>query len=184
MLLRLFLKAGKILNHFYEYIGWFVSFLLLGSVLVVTYDVCERYIANKSLSWTTEIMGYLLVYVTFLGAPWVLSIEGGHVSIDVVTKRLGLRTQLMIKQITSMMGGIGCVIVAWFAGLNTWSLYLSKYYLETSLEIPIFHLHAVIAFGSLLLVVQFIRNTYKYRQEYRRLSAPRPAKAENLKAEA
>jgi TRAP-type C4-dicarboxylate transport system permease small subunit len=183
MMSRLFLKAGKILNRFYDYIGWFVSFLLLASMLVVTYDVCERYIVNKSLTWTTEIMGYLLVYVTFLGSPWVLSIEGGHVAVDVVTKRLGLRTQLMIKQITSVMGAIACAIVTWFAALNTWSLYLSKYYLETTLEIPIFHLHAVIAFGSLLLVVQFIRNGYQYRQEYRRLSVPLPAKSENVKAE-
>jgi TRAP-type C4-dicarboxylate transport system permease small subunit len=169
MWIRFLSKAGKILNRFYDYVGWFVSFLLLGSMLVVTYDVGMRSIANKPLPWTTEIMGYLLVYVTFLGAPWVLSIEEGHVTIDILVKRLGPRTRLVLKQITSVMGAIGCAIVTWYAALNTWSLYLDKYYLETTLEIPIYHLHAVIALGSLLLFVQFLRNTYGYRQEYKKL---------------
>jgi TRAP-type C4-dicarboxylate transport system permease small subunit len=56
--------------------AWSSACLLAFVCLAVCIDVVLRLFVNESLQWVNEISEYSLVYVTFLGAAWLLKSEG------------------------------------------------------------------------------------------------------------
>lgn len=60
---------------------------LLASLVTIGYSVLMRYVFGAPLTWTDELVGYLLVASVMLAAPDAL-LEGEHISVDIVTERL------------------------------------------------------------------------------------------------
>jgi len=65
------------------------SLAILGMVMlvVVVLQVIFRYVLNSSLFWSEELVRYLLIWLTFLGASCAYH-RRVHPSIDVLTSRL------------------------------------------------------------------------------------------------
>jgi len=63
---------------------------LLASLVAIGYSVVTRYVFGAPLTWTDELVGYLLVASVMLAAPDAL-LEGEHISVDIVTERLAGR---------------------------------------------------------------------------------------------
>lgn len=57
--------------------------LLAAIVVVVAAGVWWRYVINDSIAWTEEVAKYLMVWMTFTGAPIALK-YGRHVGIEVL----------------------------------------------------------------------------------------------------
>ena len=49
-----------------------------------------RYFLNRPLVWVLELTEYALLWVTFLGAAWLLR-QGGHVQVDVIVDFMSRR---------------------------------------------------------------------------------------------
>ncbi|PON17846.1 hypothetical protein C2W62_11000 [Candidatus Entotheonella serta] len=58
-----------------------ITFLVTGSALV-------RYMGFRAPIWILQYTEYILLWLTFLGAAWLLR-EEGHIRIDTVISRLG-----------------------------------------------------------------------------------------------
>src|SRR5512146_579046 len=65
---------------------------LLASLAVIVYGVVRRYVFNTPVAWTDELVGYLLVASVMLAAADAL-LGGEHISVDIVTERLGARAR-------------------------------------------------------------------------------------------
>jgi len=164
--MKLLAKGGAIFDRINEAISWFISGLLAFTLLSVCCDVIFRSLPIGSLFWVMEIDEYILLYITFLGAAWVLKREG-HVKMDLVLSRLKPATQARLDTITSILGAIVCLVVAWYGAQTTWDLFRTGYYEETMLSLPTFHLHAVVTLGCFLFCIQFLRRIYGYRGSWR-----------------
>lgn len=67
-------------------LGFFVAFLLAAISIICVTEVLLRYLFAASLSWYDELVGYLLVWLSFLAAVLAQS-HGQHVGIgDLVEK--------------------------------------------------------------------------------------------------
>lgn len=150
----------KKLNSFFDGIidgmAFLAGLLLLFTIFSICYEVLIRYFLMRPSTWSVEITEYILLYITFLGAPWLLK-QKGHVKVDVVLNMLNIRTQRILNLITSLLGAIICLVLFWFGVLTTADHFMRKIPVIKSLEVPKFILLAVIPFGSLLLCIQFIR---------------------------
>ncbi len=139
----------------------FARVLLVLVMLVVCADVVMRYFFNSPMSWVLESTQFALVFITFLGATWVLKNEG-HVRMDIVINRFSQRTQNRINVVTSILCAAVCLVVTWY-GVKVWWDYVQIDYLYPgSLVIPAYFLEAVIPIGGFLLFIQFLRRTYGY----------------------
>jgi len=136
--------------------------ILLGFMLFsVCLEVVLRYVVGRPTVWVTEITGYLLVYIPFLVAAWVLRREG-HVRMDLVLNQLSPKTQSLVNVITSIVGAIVCLLIAWYGIKVTWDHYQTGFLTMTLLMLPKWPLLAVIPVGSFLLFIQLLRRTYNY----------------------
>ncbi len=136
--------------------------VMLASVTgLVTIDVILRYFLRRPIGWSLEITEYALLWITFLGAAWVLKREG-HVKMDLVLTRFNPRNQRRLNFITSAIGAITCLIFTWYGVTVTWDSFQMGLIMPTALRPHRGYILAVIPVGSFLLFIQFLRRTHGY----------------------
>ena len=141
-----------------------------GITLVIFFSVCtELFMRNffdRPQIWSVEVTEYAMLYITFLGAAWLLR-EEGHVSLDILDVVLKPRARALLNAITSFLGIILFAVLTYFSTWTTWLHYRQGLRTFSAMELLKWPFLLVIAFGSLLLFIQFIRRTHKYWMEFK-----------------
>ena len=138
---------------------WFSEVLseiaLLGLLLLVFHEVVVRYVFNSPTLFSVEISEYLLVFVAFLSAGWVLK-EDRHVQMLAVTNLLPEKARLWADIFTSFGVMIFCGILAWKGGQTTIMAYAGDYHSSSLLNFPLWIPYSIIPFGAFILGIQYI----------------------------
>lgn len=150
--------AGIVFDRILDFMVFLAGFILIFVTTIVCVEITTRYFMNYPMGWVIEIASYALLYITFLVAAWVLR-EEGHVGMDFVIAMLGPRAKSFTNAMTSVVSALICVVLTWSGVRVTWDLYKTGYFTPTMLELPKAPLIAIIAIGSFLLVIQFIRRS-------------------------
>lgn len=149
------------------YILVFFSFgLVMCAVLIVCAEVVSRYVLNRPFVWVEQISGYILVYIVFLNAAWVLKKER-HVKLDILLNRLNPKTQTLFNVVTSFVAAIVCLIITWYGVDVTWDYFQRDVPSIEMLRIPMFIIWGVIPVGGFLLFIQFLRRAYGFLMSLR-----------------
>ncbi|MSP95690.1 MAG: TRAP transporter small permease subunit [Betaproteobacteria bacterium] len=83
-------------DRFNDWLGRTVSWLMLPVVLVAFAVVFLRYVVGMGFPWLQEVYIWLHGIAFMAAAAWVLK-EDGHVRVDLIYKRLGLRARAWIE---------------------------------------------------------------------------------------
>jgi TRAP-type C4-dicarboxylate transport system permease small subunit len=150
--MKLITKITAIFDRTLEAMAILAGILLAFAVLSVSVAVATRYFLGYPIGWVIEISTYILLYITFLVAAWVLR-EEGHVAVDILLLRLKPRTQSLLN--------------TWYGLRVTWDLFQTNYFTPTDLELPKWIINIIIFIGSLFLSIQFLRRTYGYLGSWR-----------------
>jgi TRAP-type C4-dicarboxylate transport system permease small subunit len=161
-------KLNKIYNRIIELGALIAGVLLIFLMLSVTVEVALRYFLGRPTSWVVEICGYILLYIPFLVAAWVLR-RDGHVRMDLMISTLSPKAQSLVNAITSFVSALICFLLTWY-GIKV-VLYFSKlgYKTPTVLMLPKSMIITIIFIGSFMLAVQFLIRTYNHLRNWREL---------------
>ena len=142
--------------------------LLLFLMVSVTLEVGLRYFLGRPTSWVGEICGYILLYIPFLAAAWILRKED-HVRMDLVLAVLGPKARSLVNAITSFVSAVICLLLTWF-GIKT-TLYYAEmgYKTPTVLMLPKSIIIAIIFLGSFLLSIQFLIDAFNHLRTWWKL---------------
>lgn len=106
-------KASAGFGAVMDYLAY-VAAALIGFVwLTVVVMIVTRFFLNKSMAGGLEITEDALLYITFLGAPWLLKLDG-HVRIDIVTNHLRPRVREWVNMTVSVLGAMSCLALTWY----------------------------------------------------------------------
>jgi len=168
-----FMKFLTKLGKFFDQINFLMviisAILLLGLTFIVGADITLRYLFYRPLGWVKEVSEYILVFLGFLVAAWILK-DDGHVKMDLVLSNVSPRVQSVMNIITSTISTIVVLIITWFSVRVIGSFYQTKLVAPSVLEPPKWILLIPIFLGSLLLTIQFIRRTYALMDKWKTLS--------------
>ena len=152
-------RVLKIINIFIKggaYVGITVLILMM---LVTVSDVFLRYVFNRPILGSIEIVKFSLVIVAFLAIPYC-ALEDGHVKMDFAVSRLPPRGQTVIE----IVGYIFCLVLA----ITMTCLYIPEAIEmrrvgESSivLGIPAYPLYLIIFVGCLMLSLVLLVNLIK-----------------------
>lgn len=154
-------KITSLLDSVMVFLVFFSFGLLICAVLIVCAEVVLRYVVNKPLTWVEQISGYILVYIVFLNAAWVLKKEK-HIKLDILHERLSLKSQTWFNVITSFLGAVICLVITWFGVAVTWDYFQRGTPSVEMLRIPLFFIWWVIPVGGFFLFIQFLRRAFGY----------------------
>ena len=140
-----------------EWIGRGVAWVTLALVVVIFIDVVMRYLFNTSFVFTQELEWHLFAFIFLIGAGYTL-LHDGHVRVDIIYQRLGLKGQAWINLLGVIFFLIpGCLMVM----TTSWKFVVNSFMImEGSPDpggIPLrFIVKGCIPAGFLLLSIQGI----------------------------
>lgn len=137
------------------------AWMMLGMALIMSYEVLVRYFFNRPTIWVADFTDYLMLYSTFFISAWLLK-HDGHVRLTIVYEHLSPRSRQISDMINSFIGAIVCGFVIWYGVKDTWDAVEKSIVLPRPVPVPKYLILGVIPFGCLLLVVQFLRNGFKF----------------------
>ncbi|KQV48050.1 sugar transporter [Pelomonas sp. Root1217] len=94
--MSLLLQISRAIDRLNEWVGRWVSWLVLAAVLISAGNAVVRKVFNNSSNALLEIQWYLFAAVFLLAAGYTL-LRQEHVKIDVVLGRFSKRTQIKIE---------------------------------------------------------------------------------------
>lgn len=86
--------------------------LLLWMMISIIISVTMRNIDVQPYAWLFTSLEYGLLYMTMLGAPWLVR-EKGHVHIELLTSTLPPRVQRLVSRLVAVLCVAVCVMLAW-----------------------------------------------------------------------
>ena len=134
--------------------------LVLTVMLVTSVKVVFRYLLRQGLIGVDQLSGLLLLYITFLGAAWVLR-RDGHVTIDLLVGRLGPGARRRLDVVNSLVGAAICFVLAWYGTLEVVDSWRRGILIPAEIELPRVVNLVVIPLGSLFLALQFVRQALR-----------------------
>ena len=165
--MSLFTKIGAFIDKIAFGFWIAAGVLLLFTICSVVVDVASRMLfSSVALPWVVEVNEYCLVGITFFSSVWCLKV-GGHVKIDFISGLFKPSIQSLLNAASSALASIGCLIFAYFAGVATiysyeWGTHIFKF-----LKVPKYYFSLVIFFCSVLLAVEFARQSYFHYRGWR-----------------
>lgn len=123
--------------------------LILSSMAIICFvEVVLRYGLGKSFGWYDEFTGYLLVWLTFLGAVAARQ-DGKHIGLGDVAERLGPRCKRLATLCThGLMIALHLLLFA-YGGLLALRFLSDR---AITLPVPMGVIYAVIPFSALLML--------------------------------
>jgi len=140
-----------------EWVGRGVAWVTLALVVVIFVDVVMRYLFNTSYVFTQELEWHLFGFIFLIGAGYTL-LHDGHVRVDIIYQRLGLKGQAWINLLGVIFFLIpGCLMVM----ITSWKFVANSFMImEGSPDpggIPLrFIVKGCIPAGFFLLLIQGI----------------------------
>lgn len=159
--MKIITNLDNIFNKIVDTMAWIGGLILVLAMLSINLEIVMRYFFNRPQIWVNELTSESLLFITFLGAAWVLR-NDSHVNVDMLIAQLNQRTQIIINIITSFIAVILFFIITWISASVTWQQYQGGYYNPTFLEIPSAFILFIIPVGSFVLFIQLIKRTIGY----------------------
>lgn len=130
------------------------AMLILGMSLWITYDVLSRYFLDFASPWSFDLSEYSLVWITFLGAPWVL-LQDRHVRIELLVDVLPTRLQRIIGAIVCVVAIFTCAVLAWRTGIAALQYIERDVMMPRIWRIPRIWPYIIIPVGTVFLTIAF-----------------------------
>lgn len=159
-------KINRLLHQMIDWMAILARIVTIFIVLIIFTDILTVNLFNYSLPWAIEISEYLLVFLTFLGAAWLLR-EDGHIKLDLVLNALREKSRVRLEMINSVIGLIISLVLAVSGFIATYNLYERGVKTEAVIELPRFILIVIIPIGFTFLVYQFLVNIIRQRKQYK-----------------
>jgi TRAP-type C4-dicarboxylate transport system permease small subunit len=137
-------------------LGALASELCLVLLLVLVFhEVVARYLFNKPTTYSVELSEYLLIFLAFMAAGWVLQ-EDKHVRMQSILHLFPKPIQHLVISLNSCIVLFFCSILVWQGSKAAYIAWRGGYHSSSLLNTPMWIPYLVIPVGSLLLALQLI----------------------------
>jgi TRAP-type C4-dicarboxylate transport system permease small subunit len=126
-------------------------------MLMITVDVTGRYVFASPIPGTLEFTEFLMVFVVFFSLPYV-QLKKRHICVELVTQRLPQKVADGLAIVTLLVAALFFGLMAWQSWLSATSAFEYREASEGLIQIPIYPPKFAIPFGSVIMVIQLLRD--------------------------
>jgi C4-dicarboxylate transporter, DctQ subunit len=146
----------KILDRICNALAVVSALLLLFITFSIGYSIFTRLLRIPSPFWIVQFNEYSLLWMTFLGTAWVLSMDK-HVSINIVVQRLGLKARKFLGLFNSLLGMGLCGVLCWYGFFTTRETFARWVIDVQAIDVPKAFILAIIPLGFLFTLLKFVQ---------------------------
>jgi len=126
-------------------------------LLLVAHEVFVRYVLNAPTQFSVEISEYLLVFIAFASAAWVLR-RDRHVRVRFVLNALPPRLRAASEVLGMALLTSFCAVLLWEGGEMAWTAFKGDDRSSSLVAFPLWIPYAFIPLGGLVLGLQALVN--------------------------
>ena len=134
--------------------------LIIFSMLSVVLEVISTNVFNHSFLWVNEISEYILLYIPFLGAAYLLR-QHGHITVDILEHFISVQRVHLLDVAVLVLCTLMSLCLLVFSAIHSVDTYQRDLTSMTLLEIPQIYVVIIIPYGSALLSCECIRQLYQ-----------------------
>ncbi len=158
--IRLFVR---LVNNLNDWVGRIFSLLVVGMMLVLVWEITLRYVFDAPTKWAHETSQFLFGGFFLLGGGYLLRWRG-HVSVDILYRRLSVRKKAILDLLTWTLCLLFCGMIVWKTGQSAWIAVQRMEYSISTWGPPIWPIKLVIPIAGFLILIQalaiYIGNIY------------------------
>ena len=158
-LLRQLEALGRIHEFACKLCFWIGALSLFVLVISIGYEVTVRYFFLSPTEWAQDLSSYILIYSTFLAAPWLLLIDG-HVTVPIVIDHVSKKSQKRLSAFNYVIGLIVTGILAYQTFIDTQEAFVRNVRIIRPIIVQKYIILAVIPLGFGLLFFGFLRKLF------------------------
>lgn len=143
--------------------------MLVVIIALIMIDIISLSFLDYSLSWVFELTEYLLLFITFLGAAFVLR-RDEHIKLDAVLNLLNTKQRTLLEVIHSCIGLITSLVITIFGFAITLEFIESNVTTEGVLAIPRYLIVAIIPISFTFVTIQFSRTILQKVKQFKELN--------------
>ena len=121
-------------------------------------QVFNRFVLNRSLSWSEEFQIFCHIWIVFLAIP-IAYRRGAHLSMDSLRAKLPRRAEIVFDYLIE-------ILWIWFAVALTWLSWrvseVAKLQSSPGLEIPMSYPYYAMVVGGAYLLMVVLRRVFRY----------------------
>lgn len=169
--------AGAMLARLVERTSQATAWLAAGAFfvigLIVTYEVVMRYVFTAPTRWVEETASLLQIYGVFLACAWLVA-RREHIRITVVTARLPQAVRLWVARASLLIVAVIAGFAAWSATELMASAITRGERTDSTLELPMWLLHAPVVVGLGLAALQALATAWASLDDPTLIAEDRP----------
>lgn len=154
------------LNKFCRGLGMSVGVVVMLITALIVYGVIVREVLGFSDTWVTELTTYMMGYIAFVGAGYVLW-GGRHVRVEVLASHVGRGGQAVLFVITNAILFVVALLLvylschfwldAWRDGEKSWGTF----------SVPLWMPYSLFAAGTIIFLILHVVRTFIEWQKMR-----------------
>ena len=145
----------KAVNRMTDVFGMIGIVLIIGLCCLVIIEIINRNFLYLGMDWTIEMTEYMLAFITFCGAGWLLKADG-HIKFDLITERLSPKYKRASNILSSSIGFLITALLTIFGFYKVAGLISRGIVTETVLELPQALLIGIVPVGLFIASLQFL----------------------------
>jgi TRAP-type C4-dicarboxylate transport system permease small subunit len=146
----------KLLDRVCEVLAVAAATLFLFCTFSICYTIFTRAVGVASPIWVVQFNEYAMLWTTFLGTAYLL-LRNRHVSIQIVTSRLGGKGKRLLTRSHNLLGMSLCLVLCYFTSASTLDHIARNVIDVQAVDVPKGYVLLIIPLGFLLLSLQFLR---------------------------
>lgn len=148
---------GKIIAAINSFVRLIIIAILSVTIVAVFLQVLFRFFLDQPLAWTEELARYLLVWITFLGSAYAMSVKA-HIGTEYIQKFLSPLMKNVVLILAALLSIFFFVVMVYQGYLLS---VRSMTQTSPSLLVPMGYVYMVIPISGILLIMNVIHVTWK-----------------------
>jgi len=137
---------------------WVLMLTLTVIVLLVFLQVLSRYVFNNSIGWSSELSRYLLIWITWVSASYVIR-TGEHIRVTTIINMFKPSVQKVIEVFVIICWAIFALVMAIEGTKVVLNIKLMNQTTST-LGLPMWIVYLAIPVGGSLMIIRLIQQIY------------------------
>jgi TRAP-type C4-dicarboxylate transport system permease small subunit len=149
----------RLLRQLDEHIEeWLLIATYTAMLLIATAQIFFRYVINYSISWSQDLLTYMLIWSVFIGISLAVK-KRRHIKVELAYVFVSQKNQFYLKVLSNAVFIVFCLIFSYFSLKKVYSLMFVLPQMSESTGLSMWMIQIAVPVGFILSIYRLIVDT-------------------------
>ncbi len=149
----------KLLQRLNEHLEeWILIVTYTVMLIIATAQILYRYVINMSLSWSQDLLTYMLIWSVFIGISLAVK-RRRHIKVELIFVLLPKNAHFYLKVFSNLVFILFCTAIGYYSVLKIHNLLFINPQMSESTGLPMWLVQSAVPLGFILSVYRLVADT-------------------------